>query len=50
MQSVDSVDLSSLQCTVKLEGGKLICHTEKFTHIQEIKGGEMVEVSNPTRH
>lgn len=36
--------VSFFQCTVKLEGGKLVCHTDRFSHIQEIKGGEMVEV------
>lgn len=33
-----------------MEGGKLVCKTGKFCHIQELKGGEMVEVSyNDTR-
>lgn len=32
------------QCIVSLEGGKLVCKTGKFTHVQELKGGEMVEV------
>lgn len=35
---------SDLQCIVNLEGGKLVCNTGKFSHIQELKGGEMVEV------
>ncbi|RXM91896.1 Fatty acid-binding protein 10-A, liver basic [Acipenser ruthenus] len=33
-----------LKCTVNLDGGKLVCQTEKFSHIQEIQEGEMVEV------
>ncbi|KAK6474229.1 fatty acid-binding protein 10-A [Huso huso] len=32
-----------LKCTVNLDGGKLVCQTEKFSHIQEIQEGEMVE-------
>ncbi|CAI9555574.1 unnamed protein product [Staurois parvus] len=31
------------QVTVQLEGGKLICKSDKFTHIQEVNGDEMVE-------
>lgn len=27
-----------------MEGGKMVCNTGKFCHIQEMKGGEMVEV------
>lgn len=27
-----------------MEGGKLVCKTGKFCHIQELKGGEMIEV------
>lgn len=29
-----------------MEGGKLVCKTGKFCHVQEIKGGEMVEVQS----
>lgn len=28
-----------------MEGGKLVCNTGKFSHVQELKGGEMVEVN-----
>uniref|UniRef100_A0AAR2JTW8 Cytosolic fatty-acid binding proteins domain-containing protein n=1 Tax=Pygocentrus nattereri TaxID=42514 RepID=A0AAR2JTW8_PYGNA len=45
---INTMDGKKLKCTVKMEGGKLVCQTERFTHIQEIKGGEMVEVGNPT--
>lgn len=38
------VSSSALQCIVNLEGGKLVCNTGKFCHVQELKGGEMVEV------
>lgn len=27
-----------------MEGGKMVCKTGKFCHIQELKGGEMIEV------
>ncbi|KAL7835846.1 hypothetical protein SRHO_G00281930 [Serrasalmus rhombeus] len=40
---INTMDGKKLKCTVKMEGGKLVCQTERFTHIQEIKGGEMVE-------
>ncbi|KAJ8373437.1 hypothetical protein SKAU_G00040170 [Synaphobranchus kaupii] len=40
---ITTMDGKKLKCIVKMEGGKLICQTEKFTHIQEIKGDEMVE-------
>ncbi|MBN3273683.1 FA10A protein, partial [Polyodon spathula] len=33
-----------LKCTVNLDGGKLVCKTETFSHTQEIQDGEMVEV------
>lgn len=33
------------QCMVRLEDGKLVCTSEKFTHVREIQGEEMVEVS-----
>lgn len=34
------------QCTVHLANGKLVCKSEKFSHEQEVKGNEMVEVSD----
>ncbi|XP_023668867.1 fatty acid-binding protein 10-A, liver basic [Paramormyrops kingsleyae] len=40
---ITTLDGKKLKCTVRLEGGKLICETDKFSHIQEIKGDEMVE-------
>ncbi|XP_066538559.1 fatty acid-binding protein 10-A, liver basic [Hoplias malabaricus] len=40
---ITTMDGKKLKCTVKMEGGKLICQTEKFSHMQEIKGGEMIE-------
>ena len=39
-----TVSSSDLQCIVNMEGGKMVCNTGKFCHIQELKGGEMVEV------
>lgn len=35
---------SHSQCTVNMEGGKMVCNTGKFCHVQELKGGEMIEV------
>ncbi|KAK7887070.1 hypothetical protein WMY93_026691 [Mugilogobius chulae] len=40
---ITTMDGKKLKCIVNLEGGKLVCNTGKFTHIQELKGGEMVE-------
>ncbi|XP_076868600.1 fatty acid-binding protein 10-A, liver basic [Brachyhypopomus gauderio] len=40
---INTMDGKKLKCTVKMEGGKLVCQTEKFSHTQEIKGGEMIE-------
>ncbi|KAJ8405029.1 hypothetical protein AAFF_G00329500 [Aldrovandia affinis] len=40
---ITTMDGKKLKCIVKLEGGKLICQTDKFSHTQEIKDGEMVE-------
>ncbi|XP_042562553.1 fatty acid-binding protein, liver-like [Clupea harengus] len=40
---ITTMDGKKLKCTVQLQGGKLICKTEKFSHAQEIVGGEMVE-------
>lgn len=33
-----------------MEGGKLICNSEKFLHKQEIKDGEMIEVCIRNQH
>ncbi|KAK1806391.1 hypothetical protein P4O66_004909 [Electrophorus voltai] len=43
---ITTMDGRKLKCTVKMEAGKLVCQTEKFSHVQEIKGGEMIEVCN----
>ncbi|KAG7469065.1 hypothetical protein MATL_G00124850 [Megalops atlanticus] len=40
---ITTMDGKKLKCTVRMEGGKLVCQTDKFTHIQEIQGEEMVE-------
>ncbi|XP_042629292.1 fatty acid-binding protein 10-A, liver basic [Cyprinus carpio] len=40
---ITTMDGKKLKCTVRLEGGKLVCQTDRFSHIQEIRGGEMVE-------
>ncbi|XP_036394963.1 fatty acid-binding protein 10-A, liver basic [Megalops cyprinoides] len=40
---ITTMDGKKLKCTVRMEGGKMICQTDKFTHIQEIQGEEMVE-------
>ncbi|KAF4076029.1 hypothetical protein AMELA_G00225680 [Ameiurus melas] len=40
---ITTMDGKKIKCVVKLEGGKLICESDKFSHKQEIKGGEMIE-------
>uniref|UniRef100_A0A8C6WXG9 Fatty acid-binding protein, liver-type n=1 Tax=Neogobius melanostomus TaxID=47308 RepID=A0A8C6WXG9_9GOBI len=40
---ITTMDGKQLKCIVNLEGGKLVCNTGKFHHVQEIKGGEMIE-------
>ncbi|KAJ8289221.1 hypothetical protein COCON_G00018800 [Conger conger] len=40
---ITTMDGKKLKCTVRMEGGKLICQTDKFSHTQEIKGDEMIE-------
>nr|AKG51662.1 fatty acid-binding protein [Oryzias sinensis] len=40
---ITTMDGKKLKCVVNMEGGKLVCKTGKFCHVQEIKGGEMVE-------
>ncbi|XP_004078356.1 fatty acid-binding protein, liver [Oryzias latipes] len=40
---ISTMDGKKLKCVVNMEGGKLVCKTGKFCHVQEIKGGEMVE-------
>ncbi|XP_035248826.1 fatty acid-binding protein 10-A, liver basic-like [Anguilla anguilla] len=32
-----------MKCSVRMEGGKLICQSEMFTHVREIQGDDMVE-------
>uniref|UniRef100_A0A3P8S3F9 Fatty acid binding protein 10a, liver basic n=1 Tax=Amphiprion percula TaxID=161767 RepID=A0A3P8S3F9_AMPPE len=41
---ITTLDGKKLKCIVNMEGGKLVCNTGKFNHIQELKGGEMIEV------
>ncbi|XP_055067517.1 fatty acid-binding protein 10-A, liver basic [Misgurnus anguillicaudatus] len=40
---INTMDGKKLKCIVRLDGGKLVCNTDRFSHIQEIKGGEMIE-------
>nr|2QO5_A Chain A, Liver-basic fatty acid binding protein [Danio rerio] len=40
---ITTMDGKKLKCIVKLDGGKLVTRTDRFSHIQEIKAGEMVE-------
>ncbi|CDQ59376.1 fatty acid-binding protein, liver [Oncorhynchus mykiss] len=40
---ITAMDGRKFKCTARLEDGKLICDTEKFSHIREIKGENMVE-------
>ncbi|XP_063047971.1 fatty acid-binding protein, liver-like [Engraulis encrasicolus] len=41
--TINTFDGKKVKCTVNLEDGKLVCTTEKFTHVREIQGEEMVE-------
>ncbi|KAM6910775.1 fatty acid-binding protein 10-A, liver basic [Xenentodon cancila] len=40
---ITTMDGKKLRCTVNMEGGKLVCNTGRFSHMQELKGGEMIE-------
>ncbi|XP_028984695.1 fatty acid-binding protein 10-A, liver basic [Betta splendens] len=40
---ITTMDGRTLKCTVNLEGGKLVCKTGKICHVQELKGGELIE-------
>ncbi|KAM4580872.1 fatty acid-binding protein 10-A, liver basic [Odontesthes bonariensis] len=40
---ITTMDGKKLKCIINLEGGKLVCKTGKLCHVQELKGGEMVE-------
>ncbi|KAJ7991483.1 hypothetical protein DPEC_G00284340 [Dallia pectoralis] len=40
---ITAMDGRRFMCTARLEDGKLICVTDKFTHIREIQGEDMVE-------
>ncbi|XP_056413009.1 fatty acid-binding protein, liver [Hyla sarda] len=40
---ITSIGGKKIKVTVNLEGGKLICKSDAFSHTQEVKGDEMVE-------
>ncbi|KAK2815188.1 hypothetical protein Q7C36_023454 [Tachysurus vachellii] len=40
---ITSMDGKKINCVIKMEGGKLICDSDRFSHKQEIKDGEMIE-------
>ncbi|XP_006791771.1 fatty acid-binding protein 10-A, liver basic [Neolamprologus brichardi] len=40
---ITAMDGKKIKCTVNIEGGKLVGKTDKLRHVQELKGGEMVE-------
>ncbi|XP_040280437.1 fatty acid-binding protein, liver [Bufo bufo] len=40
---ITTMDGKKIKVTVQLEGGKLTCNSDKFSHIQEVNGDEMVE-------
>ncbi|XP_063300636.1 fatty acid-binding protein, liver-like [Pelobates fuscus] len=40
---IDMPNGKKIKVTVNLEGGKLVCKSDKFCHIQEIQESEMVE-------
>uniref|UniRef100_A0A8C5T528 Fatty acid-binding protein, liver n=1 Tax=Malurus cyaneus samueli TaxID=2593467 RepID=A0A8C5T528_9PASS len=41
---ITTMDGRKLKCTVNLVNGKLVCKSDKFSHEQEVKGNEMVEL------
>ncbi|KAM4699466.1 fatty acid-binding protein, liver-like isoform 2-T5 [Discoglossus pictus] len=40
---ITTVGGKTIKVTVNLEGGKLVCKSDKFSHIQDVQGNEMVE-------
>ncbi|XP_062388259.1 fatty acid-binding protein 10-A, liver basic-like [Sardina pilchardus] len=40
---MNTMDGKKLKCMARMEDGKLICTTDKFTHVREVQGEEMVE-------
>nr|P82289.1 RecName: Full=Fatty acid-binding protein, liver; AltName: Full=Fatty acid-binding protein 1; AltName: Full=Liver basic fatty acid-binding protein; Short=Lb-FABP; Short=Liver basic FABP; AltName: Full=Liver-type fatty acid-binding protein; Short=L-FABP [Lepidosiren paradoxa] len=40
---ITTMNGNKLRCTINMEDGKLVCKTEKFSHIQEVQGEEMIE-------
>ncbi|XP_053310785.1 fatty acid-binding protein, liver-like [Spea bombifrons] len=40
---INSPDGKKIKVLVNLEGGKLVAKSDRFSHIQEIQGSEMVE-------
>ncbi|XP_003450575.1 fatty acid-binding protein 10-A, liver basic isoform X2 [Oreochromis niloticus] len=40
---ITTMDGRKIKCIVNIEGGKLVCKTDRLHHVQELKGGEMVE-------
>ncbi|XP_074832629.1 fatty acid-binding protein, liver-like [Carettochelys insculpta] len=41
---ITTMDGKKIKCTVNLIDGKLVCKSETFSHEQEVKGNEMVEI------
>ncbi|XP_013855163.1 fatty acid-binding protein 10-A, liver basic isoform X2 [Austrofundulus limnaeus] len=42
---ISFMDGRKLKCTVREEGGKLICETDRFTSVREVQGDEMIETT-----
>ncbi|CAL8249589.1 unnamed protein product [Boreogadus saida] len=40
---ITTMDGKKIKCTVTMDQGKMVCNTGKFCHVQELKGGEMIE-------
>nr|XP_004551076.2 fatty acid-binding protein 10-A, liver basic [Maylandia zebra] len=40
---ITTMDGKKIKCIVNIEGGKLVCKTDRLRHVQELKGGEIIE-------
>ncbi|XP_053560771.1 fatty acid-binding protein, liver-like [Bombina bombina] len=40
---ITTVDGKKIKVIVNLDGGKLSCKSDKFSHVQDVQGNEMVE-------
>ncbi|KAK5861965.1 hypothetical protein PBY51_017401 [Eleginops maclovinus] len=40
---ITTMDGKKLKCTVKMDGGKMVCNTGNSIHVSELQGGELIE-------